>query len=160
MTVEFCKQAPAAGQDAIVCLRADGTRTEAPLARQGVLPLEAIRYVVESNLGWSDGLFAAIAGGAEYPALLAGRRGPGRVATAHIRAGTALAECLAATQWAGAGAAVDFNAALAAACRRRRVAAPTVSAADLARLRDALRTFGAAWRPLPPGQVLRRTFAP
>ena len=160
MTVEFRKQAPAAGQDAVACLRPDGTRTEAPLARQGVLPLEAIRYVVESTLGWNDGLFATVAEGADYPALLAGRRGPDKTRAARMRAGTALAECLAATQWAGAGSATEFNAALAAACRRRRVAVPTVSAGELTRLREALRTFGAAWRPLPPGQVLRRTFAP
>jgi hypothetical protein len=33
-------------------------------------------------------------------------------------------------------------------------------AGELAGLRAALREFGAAWRPLPPGGVLRRSFTP
>ena len=160
MTVEFRKHAPSAGEDVVTCIRADRSRTEAPLARPGVLPTEAIRCVVESTLGWRDGLYGAVAAGGDLAALRStGGAGRGPVAQ-RIRMGTALAECLAAAQWAGAGDATEFASALTRACRKRRVTVPEISPEELAGLRAALREFGAAWRPLPPGGVLRRSFTP
>ena len=43
-------------------------------------------------------------------------------------------------------------------CRRRGVPPPDINADELAAVRTALREFGAAWRPLNPGQSVERTF--
>jgi hypothetical protein len=47
---------------------------------------------------------------------------------------------------------------LAAACKQERVPALALTPDELTRVRTALREFGAAWRPLTPGQTLERTF--
>jgi nickel-dependent lactate racemase len=51
-----------------------------------------------------------------------------------------------------------FAETLAVTCRQRGVPPPAVTAAQIATVRTALREFGAAWRPLVPGQALDRRF--
>lgn len=157
LRVIFRKQPVDAPADAIACIRADGSRTEGLLPRQGVLPVAAVRFVVEGVLGWRDGLFGRIAGGAPFDPPPRSRGGSAADSSV-ARQSEALAECLQADQWGGASDPVEFARRLAAACRRLRVEAPVVAAEDLVRVRAALREFGASWRPLTPGGVVERPF--
>lgn len=168
MLVRFTKGPPGTNADLLTCIREDGTRTSVPLGRQGVLPREAIQFVVEATLGWPDGWFGAIAQGLAADAAAAGRirgRAGGRshgdpeTPEAEVRPqAEIIAGCLQAEQWGGATDRAAFQKKVADACRRRRVAPPLVTAAMLDRLRAAVREFGAAWRPLPPGRSLDRRF--
>jgi len=54
MLVRFTKNAPSAKADTLTCIRADGTSTTGPMPKQGVLPHDAIHYVVENTLGWRE----------------------------------------------------------------------------------------------------------
>ena len=160
MLVRFTKNAPSAPADTLVCERPDGTTARHDLPRQGILPHDAFHFVVETTLGWRDAFFGQIAAGAAHDPLRSWGHGPQRSLSknSQVLAAAALVECLEATQWGGAPDPAVFAKTLAAACRRRRVPPPDISAEALARVRLALREFGAAWRPLTPGQSLERTF--
>jgi hypothetical protein len=153
MLVRFTKNAPSAPADTLTCTRSDGTVTVGDLPRQGILPRDAFHFVVETTLGWRDAFFGQIAAGATFDDL-----GVSPSKKTQLLQASALVECLEATQWGGTPDDAAFAKTLAAACRRRRVPPPDLTAADLARVRHALREFGAAWRPLNPGQSLERTF--
>jgi len=169
MLVRFTKGPPAARTDALTCLRPDGSELKHLMPRQGVLPREAVHFVIETTLGWNDGLFGRVRDGAAITDLLpdpgASKATAPRVQktdTTHLRLlqGQALAECLQAEQWSGPTAAPDFLRNLAKACRPHRVPPPELTPPQLERLRIALREFGAAWRPLVPGAGIERRFAP
>ena len=70
----------------------------------------------------------------------------------------ALIECFEAEQWGGGGDPAAFAEHLIANCRRVNVPPPDITADELDAVCTALREFGAAWRPLTPGQSLERTF--
>lgn len=154
MRVHFKKGAVASRSDSIECIRADGTSTTGDLPRQGVLPRAAIRFVVETTLPWPDGVYAAIASGATYDQALAP---PDRAAAPGSIGSDALLDCIEAEQWGGAVSLDEFNRRLSAACRRRGLRPIRVTADGLQAVRTALRAFGAAWRPLPPGGVMERS---
>lgn len=160
MLVRFTKHAATARTDGLACVRPDGSETRVALPRQGVLPRLALQFVVETALGWRDGAFGLVARGTplRQVARPAKGRDGGGPALAVVRQADALADCLQADQWGGAADPAAFTARLAAACRRRGVRPPAMPAGELARLRTAVREFGAAWRPLSPGDVLERPF--
>ena len=160
MLVRFTKGSVTAKTDTLVCERTDGTRTHGPMPKQGILPHDAFHYVVETTLGWSNAFFGQIAAGASLDHLTTKLHGPKIDWSKNVSAlqSESLVECLQAEQWGGATDPATFNDTLAVTCRRRRVAPPALPPADLARVRLALREFGAAWRPLGPGQSLERTF--
>lgn len=169
MFVRFTKGPPAARMDALTCLRPDGSQLNHLMPRQGVLPREAVHFVIETSLGWDDGLFGRVRDGAAITDLLPGANpwtaSPLRVQksdTTDLRVlqGQALAECLQVEQWSGPSAAPDFLRNLAKSCRPHGGTPPELTPPELERLRIALREFGAAWRPLVPGATLERTFAP
>ena len=162
MLVRFTKSAPTEPADRITCIRADGTVTSAGLPRQGILPHDGFHFVIETTLGWPDAFFGAVAGGAELDRVTSALHDPTAKTAVSVRArqSEALVACLQANQWGGATEATQFKKELAAACRRRGVKAPPLTAPTLTALREAIRAFGAAWRPLNPGQSLERTFAP
>ncbi|MBC7367983.1 MAG: hypothetical protein H7343_14420 [Undibacterium sp.] len=161
MLVRFTKNALSARADTLTCILPDGTSTVGPMPRQAILPHDAFHYVVETTLGWRDAFLGQIADGRTHDEATAGFHGPKSATsrqTGRARQTETLIECLQAEQWGGASDPATFTAKLAETCRRRRAAPLVLTAADLARLRIALRDFGAAWRPLAPGQFLERTF--
>lgn len=160
MLVRFTKAAPGASADTLTCVRPDGSTTQAGLPRQGILPHDAFHFVVETSLGWHDAFFGQIARGATLAELTAILHAPDLDRAKHTQAlqAESLVECLEATQWGGAPDPAAFAEKLIATCRRRSVPPPDIDADELSRVRLALREFGAAWRPLTPGQSLERTF--
>jgi hypothetical protein len=160
MLVRFTKGSVTAPADSLVCERPDGTSTHGAMPKQGILPHDAFHFVVETTLGWTDAFFGQIAAGASLADTTV-RFHPVKKSPApppRIRQTEALIACLEAEQWGGASEPAAFLAKLAAACRRARTTPPPLAPADLARVRLALREFGAAWRPLNPGQSIERTF--
>jgi hypothetical protein len=160
MLVRFTKNDPTAKADALTCMRPDGSSTRGEMPRQGILPHDAFHFVVEVTLGWRDAFFGQIAHGASLDHVVSKLHGEKIDWSKNIQAlqSESLIECLQAEQWGGAAEPATFADILAATCRPRGVPAPTISAADLERVRLALREFGAAWRPLPPGQSIERRF--
>ena len=160
MLVRFTKNAPAARADTLTCVRPDGSSTQGEMPRQGILPHHAFHFVLEGTLGWHDALFGQLARGATLdqvtPTLPSSALH--RAKNTQARQSAALVACLEATQWGGAPDPAAFAENLVATCRRRHVPPPDIDADELARVRLALRAFGAAWRPLNPGQSLERTF--
>lgn len=160
MLVRFAKQPAAAAADTLTCVRPDGTSTTAAMARQGVLPHEAIHFVVENSLRWHDAFFGSIARGATLADATTRLHGA-RTEWAKLTQGLqteALVECLQAEQWSGASDPAEFAQKLVGTCRRYGVAPPEITADEVDALRVALREFGATWRPLAPGAALERTF--
>ena len=160
MLVRFSKGPPAADADALTCVRPDGSTTTGPLRRQGILPHEAIHFVVEDALGWHDAFFGLVARGESIEAVAArlhGRHAQWTKITQALQS-ESLVECLENDQWGGASDPAGFAEKLVASCRRRGVVPPDITAEELERVRVALRVFGAAWRPLAPGGSLERTF--
>lgn len=143
--VRFVKAPAGAASDTLVCRREDGTVLEIPMAREAVLTRLLVQWVVESTGAFAGGWFAGIAGG--LTPLAAARRTVARQAAV-------VARLLQAEQWSGASAPQDFVPKVAAACRRERVRPPQITVEDVARWREALRTVGAAWRPLAAGRAL------
>lgn len=160
MLVRFTKGSVTAPADALHCERPDGTSTTAPMAKQAILPHDAFHFVVEKTLGWRDAFFAAIAAGATLADTTARfhavKKSPGQPPM--VRQIETLITCLQAEQWGGGSDPAAFIAKFAIACRRARTPPTPLTPADLVRVRLALREFGAAWRPLNPGQSLGRTF--
>jgi hypothetical protein len=160
MLVRFTKDSPTADADTLTCVRPDGSSTAAPLRRQGVLPHEAIHFVVEDSLRWHDAFFGHVARGEPLEQVtdrLHGRSAQWSKITQALQS-EALVECLETDQWNGAGDPAAFAEALVTACRRRGVTPPDITAEELERVRVALRKFGSAWRPLAPSASLERTF--
>lgn len=143
MLLRFTKAEPGVRADALTCVIEANRAITMALPRQGVLPREAIRYVVETTLGWADGWLAELADNA------ARKRASRRAVQSDV-----VAECLQSEQWGGATAPEVFIAKVNAACTKRRIEPPALTAEQVARLRTKVREFGAAWRPLPPGGVL------
>jgi hypothetical protein len=160
MLVRFTKGPPGAQADSLTCVRPDGTRTTSDLARQGILPHEAIHFVIETTLGWHDALFGDLARGQTLKDATARTHGTQSEWTKNIqgRQAEALVECLEAEQWGGPADPLSFAEMLVKACRRHGVPPPDVTPEEIERLRVTLREFGAAWRPLGPGEWIERTF--
>lgn len=160
MLVRFSKLPAGAAADTLTCVRPDGTSTTAAMTRQGVLPHEAIHFVVENSLRWHDAFFGVVARGSTLAEATAKLHGA-RIEWAKLTQGLqteALVECLQAEQWAGASDPAAFAEKLVTTCRRHGVAPPEITADEVDGLRLALREFGAAWRPLASGAALERTF--
>ncbi len=153
MLVRFIKGPVAAKMDSLVCVRDDGTETRGEMPRQGILPHDAFHFVVETTLNWRDAFFGQLAAGASL-------HGPKIEWSKNVQAlqAESLVECLQAEAWGGAADPETFLATLATTCRERHVAPPALTAEELTRVRQALRTFGAAWRPLAPLASLERQF--
>jgi len=160
MLVRFTKNPASAPADILHCVRPDGTTTQGPMPRQGILPHDAFHFVVESTLAWRDAFFGQIARGATFDRTTAKLHDAkiDRAKNTQALQSEALIECLQANQWGGAPDPAAFAEKLIAACRHRGVPPPDIDAAELTAVRTALREFGAAWRPLNPGQSLERTF--
>ncbi len=96
MLVRFTKNPPSAPADTFHCVRPDGTTTQGPMPRQGILPHEAFHFVVESTLGWRDAFFGQLARGAAHERLTARLHGSkvDRVKHAQALQSEALIECL------------------------------------------------------------------
>ena len=160
MLVCFTKNAPSASSDALTCVRKDGSRTNGAMPKQGILPHAAFHFVIETTLGWREGFFGQIADGADLASVTkkfqAAKKSPAKIP--RLRQSEALVARLAAEQWGGASEPTDFTVKLAAACKKERVPTLALNPDELTRVRAALREFGAAWRPLTPGQTLERTF--
>lgn len=160
MLVRFTKNPPAVKADTLACVRPDGTTTTGPMPRQGILPHDAFHFVVETTLGWRDAFFGQVARGASLDIVttkLHGERIDWSKLTQALQA-ESLVECLQAEQWGGAADPALFAETLIVSCRRRGVQPPDITAEELESVRTALREFGAAWRPLGPGQSIERTF--
>ncbi len=160
MLVRFTKNPPASTADTLTCVRPDGSTTSNAMPRQGILPHEAFHFVVESKLGWHDAFFGRVAAGAtlsEVVARLHGRNGEWSRKTQALQS-EALVECLQAGQWEGTADPAEFAQKLIATCRRRGVLPPEITPEEIDAIREALREFGAAWRPVLPGNSLERTF--
>jgi hypothetical protein len=160
MLVRFTKGTPGAAPDTITCVRPNGTSATAPMPRQAILPHLAFHFVAESTLAWRDALFGRIAAGGALDATSSEGHGMDGLRSRNTQAlqCEALIECLEAAQWGGAPDPAEFAQSLLRACRRRAVSPPDITAEELERVRLALREFGAAWRPLTPGQSLERIF--
>jgi hypothetical protein len=160
MLVRFTKHEPAAAEDLITCVFSDGSVTKAPMARQGVLPHEAFHFIIERTLGWHDGFFGHIARGESVEQVTAKLHDPkiDRLKNVQALQSESLVECLQSEQWGGAVDPATFAHTLILTCRRRGVPPPDLTAEEISEVRTALREFGAAWRPLPVGSSLERTF--
>ena len=160
MLVRFTKNAPSAKADTLSCVRPDGSTTCGEMPRQGILPHEAFHFVVESALRWRDAFFGQIVRGAVLDRLATKLHDPEIDWSKNIQAlqCESLIECLQAEQWGGTSDPATFAEKLVAACRRRGVPPPDITADELDFVREALREFGAAWRPLGSSQSLERTF--
>ncbi|HVS53076.1 MAG TPA: hypothetical protein VHD62_12035 [Opitutaceae bacterium] len=160
MLVRFTKNPADAAADTLTCVRPDGTATGADMPRQGILPHHAFHFVVETALGWHDAFFGCIARGESLVETAARFHAESGAWARHTQAfqTEALIECLQAEQWGGGSDPAAFAEKLIATCRRRGVPPPDITAEELESLRGALREFGAAWRPVPPGASLERTF--
>ncbi len=160
MLVRFTKNAPTAKADTLTCVRPDGTSTRGDMPRQGILPHDAFHFVVETTLGWRDAFFGQIARGASLDHVTTKLHDVKIDWSKNTQAlqSESLVECLQADQWGGASDPATFAEVLIVSCRRRGVPPPDINAEELASVRVALREFGAAWRPLSPGQSVERTF--
>lgn len=160
MLVRFTKGPVTAQADSLLCVRPDGSSTSCEMPRQGILPHEAVHFVVETTLGWHDAMFGELARGATLGVATARmhRRQTEWTRNTQGRQAESLVECLEAEQWGGPGDPVSFAEMLVLACRRHGVPPPDITTEEVEHLRQNLRDFGAAWRPLVAGQWLERTF--
>src|SRR5690606_12019463 len=110
MLVRFTKGPVASRTDTLDCVRPDGSRTTATMARQGILPHEAIHFVVESTLRWHDAMFGELARGGTVEAINARLHGGQQQWTRNTQARQAesLVECLEAEQWGGPSDPLSF----------------------------------------------------
>ncbi len=158
MRVRFIKGSVGSRHDLLVCTRPDGSETRNEMPRQGILPHDAIHFVVEQTLGWNEAFFGHVARGADLGHVntrLHGEKIDWAEAPQALQS-ESLVECLQAEQWGGAASPELFAQTLASTCQHRGVKAPDLTAEQLIRVRGALRAFGAAWRPLGPGASLER----
>ncbi|MCB1554486.1 MAG: hypothetical protein KDJ14_11825 [Xanthomonadales bacterium] len=149
-----------ARDDALTCVRADGTRTAVALPRQRILPHDLVHAVVESALGFSDGFIGLIAKGAEIGFLNAtftdyiDPARHGEVAQAE-----SAVESMQAQLWNDAFDAEAFEYGMQHACAMRGVPTPAhLSARQWNEVFERIRALGGQWEALPAGDELRLGF--
>ncbi|MFL6658981.1 MAG: hypothetical protein ACJ8GW_12965 [Massilia sp.] len=103
--------------DRLRYVRADGSKTDAQMPRQGILPHDLVHYVVESSLGLREGFTGLVARGMDVQFNMDGAAKPGG-----LQAGTeamqveAIVEALQSQLWSGQFSAEDFFEGVRAAC--------------------------------------------
>lgn len=145
------KSGPSDKYDRLRCVRDDGSETEVPMPRQGVLPHDLVHAVVESALGFSDGFIGLVAKGADIAFLSKSFHeyiDPARHAQG-AQAESAV-ESLQSQLWAGSFDEPAFRYGLDTACAMRGVAAPDLSGCDLrGALFDRAVALNAEWQAVP-----------
>ena len=152
----------AGGEPVITFVRDDGSGTSGRLGTGGFGAVHDLtHFVVETTLGLRQGFYGLLADGWDIPDFAA------KGHAARLPDEAIVVECIVGqlTNAIFAGnvpAADEFNWLVAEAVRavRPRAAAPAVSAAVLAAMRQQVDAHLAAWRALPVGQTLTLAFAP
>src|SRR3954468_19480312 len=110
MLVRFTKNQPGAAADTLTCVHPSGDSTTAPMPRQGILPHEAVHFVVEDIFGWHDAFFGSIARGESIEKVSdrLHRRNAQWSKIPQALQCESLVECFETDQWSGAGDPVEF----------------------------------------------------
>ncbi len=146
------RQEASSRYDHLACVRADGSRCEVAMPRQGILPHDLIHLLVESRLGFSDGFIGLVAKGADPQATaeqLHTAADPARQTQA--AQAEAVVESLQAQLWSGSFDAALFRYGVATACAMRAVPVPELgSDARWHSVFDEVERLGGDWNRLPP----------
>ena len=148
--------------DRLRFLREDGTGSDVPMPRQGILPHDLVHYAVESTLGLTHGFLGLVAGGAD-PAFvmeLAHRPDAREVERQAIQA-EAIVEGLQSQLWSGPFDVEAFLYGVETASLARGVdPQPFPDRAAATRLWDAALELQRRWRELPAHASLELEFPP
>jgi len=151
--------------DRVEVLRGDGSCVATTFPHKGPLPHDLVHFVVESELGISDGFWGMVAAG-RHPEEIAAiakaaghasakRAGIPDAAIVEIVQAERAVECFEADLWdSSQGDPETFRAVLAAACERSFVPAPEVTDAAMQRIRGSLVEFGGQWSKLARAESL------
>jgi len=147
--------------DAIAILRADGSRADTRFPKKGPIPHDGVHVIVEHALGFSDAFWGHVARGRhpEEIAQLAAEAGHPSAKRARDPAAEIiqmiqaerLVECFEAETWGGPGDLAVLQSVADAAMAQSKVPAVPLAADAVARIREDLAAFAAAWRALPIG---------
>jgi len=135
--------------DWICCIRRDGTRTEAPMPRQGIAPHDLLHYLVESRLAMTDAFLGMVAQGAELNFVMERLHDVKGACAAQAAQAEAVVESLQAQLWSGSFDNEAFHAGLAAACSMRGVPAPELMPDVEAALFRPAQQLGEQWSAQP-----------
>ncbi|MCA9603963.1 MAG: hypothetical protein KC619_00080 [Myxococcales bacterium] len=141
--------------------RDDGSEASWAFPSYGdALPHDLVHFVCERELGVRDGIFGAIARGADLERINAkANRAGGKdkyAAFGPDLEGVLWSEALATAPWSATDDAIVE--ALRASCRRMGVELRALSREDLARTREAMAKMAARWRRLAPREAIHATF--
>lgn len=141
--------------------RDDGSEASWSFPSYGdALPHDLVHFVCERELGVRDGLFGAIARGADLERLNAkANREGGKEKYAGFGAeldGVRWSEALATAPWSGTDDEIVDS--LRESCGRMGVELRALSREDLARTREAVAKMAARWRKLDPREAIHATF--
>ncbi|WIT13245.1 hypothetical protein PFX98_06445 [Paucibacter sediminis] len=146
--------------DRLTCLRADGSRTQTQMPRQGIAPHDLLHYVVESALPLRHGFLGLVAAGADAAYVMELAHGADAARVELEAAQTeSVVEALQTQLWAGAYDAEAFEEGVRTACAARGTPLPAGAgaAAGLAMF-EAAQALGRQWQALPFHQSLTLEF--
>ena len=137
--------------DTLRCVRRDGSATQVPMPRQGILPHDLIHAVVKDVLGYRHGFLGVVAGGADIAFAMELSHAPTPGQLAELTHAEAIVESLQAQLWSGAFDPGMFREGLRSACAVRGCEAPGLDGVDVERqLFDAAVALARQWQDVPP----------
>ena len=149
--------------DAIVAVRADGSRVETRFPHKGPVPHDAVHLFVERGFGLLDGFWGQVERGHHPEEIGAMAKAGGHASASRADMPDAsivemvqaerLVECFEADLWAGGGSDQDLLSVAAVGCAASKVPMPNLDHAAVGRIRDEIAQFAAQWRIAPVGFV-------
>lgn len=154
--------AKGASDDAIAITRKDGSRAQTRFPKKGPIPHDGVHVIVERALGFRRAFWGHVADGRqpEEIAKLAAEAGhpsakrarePGAAIVEMIQA-ERIVECFEAEIWGGASKLDVLQSVADAAMGQSKVPSVPLTPAAVARIREELAAFSAAWHALRVGE--------
>ncbi|MEM9387952.1 MAG: hypothetical protein AAGA68_23055 [Pseudomonadota bacterium] len=150
--------------DLIKVVRDNGAVDISEFPKKGVVPHDAVHWIVERHMGMVAGFWGTVFSGVGLDAVADRTRAGGHASSTRAVAPDAtivelvqaerLVECFEADMWSVPSAPEVFRDVLRAACLQSQVAAPAITDADILKIRKALKALHESWGAIPLGTSL------
>ena len=150
--------------DRVEIRRVDGSAAETRFPKKGPVPHDAVHWIVEETLAWTDGFWGKIAGGLHPDQVQDIAKAAGHASAARATLPDAdivqllqaerLVECFEAALWSGGSDAASVRHMGEAGCAASHVDFPAITDAQIDAAMARVLAMHAEWSPAPVGHSL------
>ncbi|MEL6367537.1 MAG: hypothetical protein AAFR91_11625 [Pseudomonadota bacterium] len=141
--------------DQVEVVHADGSRDVSEFPKKGVVPHDAVHWIVEREMGMKAGFWGTVSAGMNIDAVSALSKAGGHASSkrasvpedsiVELIQAERLVECFEADMWSTPSDAAVFREVLAAACSQSHVPAPSVNDQSILSIRQTLSRLREEW---------------